>query len=231
MPNYADGKIYCIRDRSNDDKIVYVGSTTQTLANRMCQHRRSQTDLPTMKLYALFASVGVEHFHIELIADFPCERKEQLLKEEGRHIRLHNLTIEGCNTCIAGRSKKDWAEENKNTVDAYQKQYRVDHKEQRNDFQKSYREANREKVEACKKTYNEEQHKEERLAYFKARYERDRDAMKAAASERRDTKRDEINAKLRAYRAANKNAINSLKRERYALKKALLVNGAPSIVS
>ena len=54
-------------------------------------------------MYKLMVDVGVEHFHIELLVDFPCERKEQLLVEEGRHIRMLNPK---CNrAAIAGRTK------------------------------------------------------------------------------------------------------------------------------
>ena len=105
MPDYANGKVYVIRNRAAGDGVVYVGSTTQALCERMNQHRRDMKRHPDWKLYKLMADVGVQHFHVELLADFRCERREQLMAEEGRHIRA--LRPE-CNTIIAGRTAKEW---------------------------------------------------------------------------------------------------------------------------
>ena len=67
--SYANGKIYCIRNRAAGDSIVYVGSTTQALCERMSSHRRA-IGHSNMKLYKLMEDVGVDQFHIELIHDF-----------------------------------------------------------------------------------------------------------------------------------------------------------------
>ena len=107
MPDYAAGKIYVIRNRAAGDGVVYVGSTTQTLCERMNGHRR-KVGRSTMKIQQLMGNVGVDNFHIELLADFPCERREQLTAEEGRHIRV--LRPE-CNMNIAGRTSQEWQRE------------------------------------------------------------------------------------------------------------------------
>jgi hypothetical protein len=39
MPNYNNGKIYCIKSYETED--IYIGSTTQKLCKRMGSHRRS----------------------------------------------------------------------------------------------------------------------------------------------------------------------------------------------
>ena len=70
MPDYAAGKIYVIRNRAAGDGVVYVGSTTQTLCERMNGHRRAMKAGDNMKLYKMMRDVGVEHFHVELLADF-----------------------------------------------------------------------------------------------------------------------------------------------------------------
>ena len=110
-PNFANGKVYCIRNRNDGDKIVYVGSTTRPLSERMADHRKSIKRSPELKIYKLMGEVGVEHFHIELLVDFPCERKEQLLKAEGEQIRKHNTVLNGYNTQIAGRSQQEYMKE------------------------------------------------------------------------------------------------------------------------
>ena len=39
MPDYSKGKIYTIRNK-NDPSLIYVGSTIQSLAKRLGEHRR-----------------------------------------------------------------------------------------------------------------------------------------------------------------------------------------------
>jgi hypothetical protein len=46
---------------------------------------------------------------IELIEEFPCENKMELNKREGHYIR----TLECVNKLVAGRTKKEWREDNK----------------------------------------------------------------------------------------------------------------------
>jgi hypothetical protein len=38
MPDYSNGKIYTVRC-SNDPKLIYVGSTTQSLSKRWGNHK------------------------------------------------------------------------------------------------------------------------------------------------------------------------------------------------
>ena len=37
--DYSQGKIYCIRNTISDE--IYIGSTCQSLSQRMAQHRRN----------------------------------------------------------------------------------------------------------------------------------------------------------------------------------------------
>jgi len=132
--------------------------------------------------------------YIELLEEFPCENVQQLHKKEGECIRLHRDVC--VNIQIAGRSKKEYAEEHKEKTDAYQEAYREvhkeqqsaydkvyheDHKEKRNAKSKAYREAHTEESSAYQKTYREA-HKEESKAYKKAWYQANK-AKKALATD------------------------------------------------
>ena len=153
MPrSYANGKIYCIRNRAAGDSIVYVGSTTQALCERMSGHRCAIKHNPNMKLYKLMGDVGVEHFHIELINDFGCERKDQLLTEEGRHIRELRPA---CNTLIAGRTKQEYYKDNVDTIAARDKAYREDNADTIAAQKKAYYDANADTISARMKAYAE----------------------------------------------------------------------------
>lgn len=90
MPNFAQGKIYTLRCKT-DDTLIYVGSTTQSLAVRMSGHRRSSMK-SGLELYKQFKNW--ENYYIELYEDYPCERVEQLRKREGEVRRnIISLTI------------------------------------------------------------------------------------------------------------------------------------------
>ena len=143
MPAYSAGKIYVIRTRATDDRVVYVGSTTQTLCERMADHRRAANAGRNTKLYKMMRDVGVEHFHVELLADFSCERREQLLAEEGKHIRA--LRPE-CNVRIEGRTqkeyKREWRDANPGVDAARMKAWREANPGVKAAREKAYRDAN-----------------------------------------------------------------------------------------
>ena len=152
MPNYANGKIYCIRNRLAGDEIVYVGSTTQSIAERMDGHRQNAKRCLTNKLHTHMNEVGVKNFHVELIVDFPCERREQLATEEGKHIRLIRPI---CNTQIAGRSKQEYLHDNADVVFARRKAWRIRNAEELSAKKKAYYEQNKEAHAARSKAYRE----------------------------------------------------------------------------
>ena len=71
--DYTKGKIYIIRNSEND--LTYIGSTCQTLAQRMAQHRRDMKypKRQQYKLYQAMNELGVDAFYIELLEDYPCQ--------------------------------------------------------------------------------------------------------------------------------------------------------------
>jgi group I intron endonuclease len=114
VKDYSKGKIYVIRNTVND--LVYVGSTTQLLCQRMTLHRRKAIQLTHLPLYQAFAEIGVTKFFIELVDIYPCENMEQLLKKEGEYIRQFDSYKNGYNARIAGRAKNEYYTENKETI-------------------------------------------------------------------------------------------------------------------
>ena len=104
MPNYADGKIYTIRNR-NDTTLIYVGSTTQPLYKRFYKHKEHSTT--DRKCYFHNLVEDWNDWYIELYEKFPCESSENLLKREGEVIR----EIGKLNKNIAGRTKNEYMKE------------------------------------------------------------------------------------------------------------------------
>jgi group I intron endonuclease len=78
------GKIYKIVNNVNN--IMYIGSTTfEKLSLRMNLHR-SRSRIPSRKsaIYTAMREIGASNFEIELIKDYPCETRRELLEEEYR---------------------------------------------------------------------------------------------------------------------------------------------------
>ena len=138
--DYKNGKIYCIRNNINDD--IYVGSTTQRLSKRMAKHREDSKR--ENKMHSIFYSkvneIGIEHFYIELIEDCPCDTLEQLLKREGHYIREMGTL----NHKIAGRTHKEWEQDNKDKLQIYQKEYAKQNKETIKEYRTEYKQVNKE---------------------------------------------------------------------------------------
>lgn len=135
MSNYQNGKIYSIRSHQTEQ--IYIGSTTQSLASRLAQHR---TQKNTSQIILQYPDA-----YIELIELFPCNTKEELNKKEGEHIRLNNCV----NRCVAGRNPKEYKEDNKEQVKQKNKQWMEQNKEKH----KQWREQNKEKIKQYNKKY------------------------------------------------------------------------------
>jgi hypothetical protein len=127
MPNYADGKIYQVISPNHSEP--YIGSTTQPLCKRMVGHRT-----PSNKCNSRIV-IDAGDAYIELIEDYPCENREQLNKREGEIIRERTCV----NRMVAGRTPKEWKNDNIEAVKTYRK---------------TYREANIEAVLAEKRAYH-----------------------------------------------------------------------------
>ena len=107
---YANGKIIKITDIGFNK--CYIGSTIQPLCKRMAGHR---TDFQRFKAgrakfttsFELFEEYGVENCKIELIEEYSCDTKEQLLQWEGLYIRQ----TDGVNKFVPDRKPKEYFKE------------------------------------------------------------------------------------------------------------------------
>ena len=137
---YQDGKIYTVRNDITDD--IYIGSTTMALSKRMVKHRCDAKTRPELSFFYTFMNeMGIEHFYIELVENFPCNSVEELRKREGeitREIGTLNKRIE--------QPDMDMKE--------YFRQYYQDHIERYREYKKKWKANNREKVnEDARKQY------------------------------------------------------------------------------
>jgi hypothetical protein len=115
MPDYKLGKIYQIWSPNTDE--VYIGSTVQPLHKRFHDHK---TTLTSKKYTTAREVLKCGEAKIELIEDYPCEKKSELNRREGQVMRGYDNRV---NVKIAGRTPAEWRADNKEHIAAYQKEY------------------------------------------------------------------------------------------------------------
>ncbi len=160
MPNYLTSRIYKIV--SNQTDLIYVGSTTQTLSQRMASHRsnfkRWRND-NGRNYTSSFEVMKFKDAKIILIERVECKDKEGLLKIERKYIESLNC----CNKYIPGRTKIEWRQDNEAKIKAKKKQYRQDNKEEIRVRGRKYRQANEAKIKARMKQYRQDNKEEIRV--------------------------------------------------------------------
>lgn len=195
MNKYQNGKIYKIVDVGYTK--CYIGSTCEKLSQRMARHRGTyKSYLKDNKLNTsssrLFDEFGIENCKIELIEEYPCENKMELLRKEGEHIRNNNCV----NKIIAGRTVKEYNEDNKEKISANAKLYKINNhdrlKQQRESNAEYLKQKSKEHYQANKGYINErhrqqyEANKEDTNKRHKQNYEKNREHIKQKYYENRD---------------------------------------------
>ena len=140
MSNYQQGKIYTIRCRT-DDTMIYVGSTIQPLCERLAGHKVANKK-ENKKGVLIYRTINNDwkNWYIELHSLCPCSCKEELLRREGEVIR----EIGTLNSLIAGRTQKEYQDDNKEIILEKHKIYYKNNKEEMLEKNKKNYENNKE---------------------------------------------------------------------------------------
>ena len=210
-PNYADGKVYCIRNDASNNAIVYIGSTVRPISERMAGHRKTIKEKPNIKLYRLMSDVGIEHFSVDLLCNFPCTTRKELIAEEGRYIRLHKTVENGANMCVAGRSQREHYQDNRAHLLQQKREYYTKNAVELRQKDKAWYAVNKEKAADQNKAYRL-LNKDKVKAYADSRKEID-------AAKNKKWREDHAE-ELKAKRDSCKDATNAAARAKYALKHA-----------
>jgi len=137
--------------------------------------------------------------NIQLIEEFPCERKGELLKREGQiQLQLRGNGIDLINERVAGRTQKEYYEQNSVQILERNKQYYEKNREQMLEQQKLYREQNLAKIQEQQKKFRE-QNREKISEYQKKYYEENK---------------EQVLANVKAHREANQEAIKARKNKK-----------------
>jgi hypothetical protein len=139
---YKRGMIYTIRCIT-DDTLIYVGSTINVLSKRFHKHKRDcKWGKSKIKLYHYITDNDWTNWYIELYENFPCNNKNELDRREGQVIR----DIGTINKNIAGRTIKEWCEDNVDKKKEYDKIYYENNVEKIKEREKKWYDANKEKI-------------------------------------------------------------------------------------
>ena len=155
MDRYQKGKIYTLRSHQCDK--YYIGSTCLPLSKRLYKHKMHYSQYLNGKgnYISSYDILKNDDCYVELLEDYPCERKEQLLKREGELQRKYRH--ETVNLYIAGnkpnRKERDcrYYKNNKEKISQRQKKYREQNNEKIKKAQKAYRILKKESISAKQK--------------------------------------------------------------------------------
>ena len=149
---FQNGKIYTIR--SHQTNKYYIGSTNQkTLSQRLGKHRYSYKEYLTNNIHYIssFEILKYSDYYIELLIAYPCNNKYELRRKEGELIRQFKSDV--VNIQIAGRTHKEYNEDNHETILERHKQYRQDNHETIAERDRQYRLDNSEYIKERFKQY------------------------------------------------------------------------------
>jgi len=130
MPNYKNSKIY--RIVCNVTGQQYIGSTTISLASRLCQHKKVYNSVNNCSSRSV---LEFNDYSIILIEDYPCERKEQLLQRE----RFFIESMQCVNINIPTRTKHEWYEDNKQRLIDKQIIWNNNNKDKLKEYKKKFK--------------------------------------------------------------------------------------------
>lgn len=162
---YQNAKIYKLY--SDETDMVYIGSTTKTLKQRLGEHLRGYSAwLKGNKNYvSSFEILKYADYYIELIEDYPCETKKELERREGKIIKTFENAV---NKIIAGRSKKEYCIDNKDKIAERNKRYRDNNKDKIAEYQRQHYEDNKDEILEYQRQYYKQHYydnKDEILEY------------------------------------------------------------------
>ena len=151
--DYSKSIIYKLCSNNPEIKEVYIGSTTN-FTQRKNRHKVSCNSENCVKFnYPVYKYIrdngGWDTWSMIMIKEYPCENKLKLLKKERKYIEKYGGSL---NRQIPSRTKKEYAEDNKDHLRQYHSDYYEDNKDHILHNRQLYCEKNKEKIKNCLKS-------------------------------------------------------------------------------
>ena len=195
---YQDGKIYSM---TGIDGHYYIGSTTQSLSGRFHHHKEYSKTHDTC-VYEYCKRVGWENITIELIEDYPCDSSKELHEREEYHLE----PVREDPLCLNINRAHLTPEVRKMAV----KQYYEENKEQITAYQAWYSEENADQIKACRDAYKASRRTE--LAEKQRAYAKEHpETISIKQKEYRDSHKEKLQAYFKKYAEENKEAVAARK--------------------
>ena len=133
---YNSSKIYKISSNLTDK--IYVGSTTQTLSQRLSDHVSQYKRYVRIndRYITSYEIIKLGDYYITLIEENNFNNKQQLFKREGEVIKLNINNV--VNKIIAGRTKAEYYIEHIDDKKAYDIYYRLNNIEHKKELDRNY---------------------------------------------------------------------------------------------
>ena len=182
------------KDAINDD-MVYIGST-RDIKYRMRKHKARcyniNNNCYNLKVYKYIRdNGGWDEWKYEIVDEVEVALRNDAARYEGEYIIKYDA-INKLNDIVAGRTPKEYREQNKEQLSQYNKQYNKQYHEQNREQilqkQKQYYQQNREQILQRQKQYNEqnrEQILQRQKQYVKQYYQQNKDAINERRRENR----------------------------------------------
>ena len=151
MPDYSLGKVYKITSANTTD--IYIGSTCKRLAARFSHHKSGYKASLTRPQSTKTTAHSILQYYdckIELLEDVSCSCLEELLARECWHIKNEPTCV---NKVIPTRTKKQYYEDNIESILAKNAQYNAANREAILAQKAQYYAANREAINAQRRSY------------------------------------------------------------------------------
>lgn len=167
MADYTKGKIYRLVCNTTGNQ--YIGSTTQSLSQRLGGHHANYKQFLEGKITKQISSFSIlseNNFEMILIEEFPCENKNQLERRERHFIE----TMKCVNKLKPAPTKEELLmcyqnhyQENKEKILKYQQKHYQENKEKIQERKQKYRYDNKEKLKEYTHKYGQEYYNENKV--------------------------------------------------------------------
>jgi len=164
------GYIYSLT--CSNPNLIYYGSTTKTLNDRLSQHKYDFKNNKCVSSKKLFEWGNIK---INMLEEIEFKEKNELLEREAYYIK----NLKCVNKRIPNRTNKEWITDNKDKIKQKNKKYRLENK----DKLKQYYYDNKDKLKEKRKKYILE-NKDKIKEYNDKRYNDNKDKIKERRKEK-----------------------------------------------